>query len=223
MKTPPVRTGLPRTVEAVIAMLCLALAFPLLAIAALLVYLDSSEPVLFRQRRIGRFGNEFVLFKLRTMRICSGGPSVTAGDDQRTTWIGRILRKSKLDELPELWNVVKGDMSLVGPRPELPQLVNLSDPTWQLVLNARPGLTDPVTLRLRNEEALLTDVHGDREVFYMEILQPFKLSGYLEYLRRRSWQSDVLVLWQTAVAIVLPGTVATPTQTELLSRLAPHS
>ncbi len=116
-----------------------------------------------------------------------------------------MLRRSKLDELPELWNVLKGEMSLVGPRPEVPELVDPADPLWKEVLGVRPGLTDPVTVRLRDEEALMAGIEGDRDAFYRETLQPLKLRGYCEYLRRRTWHSDVGVLWETLLAVLWPS------------------
>jgi lipopolysaccharide/colanic/teichoic acid biosynthesis glycosyltransferase len=211
----PIKDGCPRPVEAVVALAALVALLPLLGVAALAVAVTSRGPVLFRQRRMGRGGRDFVLYKMRTMRVGGGGPQVTAGDDARVTPVGRLLRRTKLDELPELWNVVKGDMSLVGPRPEVPRYVDLGDPAWQLVLRARPGLTDPVTLRLRNEETLLAQVEGDREQFYLTTLQPFKLKGYLEYLRARSWRADVGVLWQTCRVIVRPGRALPPAVDEI--------
>ncbi len=151
-------------------------------------------PALFRQQRLGRGGAPFTLFKLRTMRQAAAGAAgsyVTAGGDPRITPLGRFLRRSKLDELPQLWNIVRGDLSFVGPRPEVPAWIELGDPRWQRVLAARPGLTDPVTLRLRNEEALLAAVPGDREDFYRDHLQPWKLAGYADYLARRSAAGDL--------------------------------
>jgi len=130
---------------------------------------------------------------------------VTARGDDRVTSVGRFLRRTKLDELPELWNVLKGDMALVGPRPEVPELVDLTDPLWVEVLRARPGLTDPVTVGLRNEELLMAGVEGDRERYYREVLQPKKLRGYAAYLRNRNWRSDLRVIGATAVAILRPG------------------
>ncbi|HEX8141036.1 MAG TPA: sugar transferase [Pyrinomonadaceae bacterium] len=211
----PLKGGIPRTVEALVAIAALAALSPVLGAASLAVALTSRGPVLFRQRRVGRGGREFVLYKLRTMRVGEAGPQVTARDDERVTRVGRFLRRTKLDELPELWNVFKGDMSLIGPRPEVARYVDLDNPLWRMVLEARPGLTDPVTLRLRNEETLLACVEGDREKFYLETLQPFKLSGYLEYMRARNWRADVRVLWQTLRAIMLPGRVAPLTSLEL--------
>ncbi|HVG34792.1 MAG TPA: sugar transferase [Pyrinomonadaceae bacterium] len=212
-----IKSGIPRACEAVAALAALLVFSPLICAAALAVALSSRGPVLFRQRRMGLGGREFTLYKLRTMRvdIRAAGPQVTARDDERITRLGKFLRRTKLDELPELWNVLIGDMSLIGPRPEVPRYVDLNNPQWRLVLEARPGLTDPVTLRLRNEEMLLARVEGDREKFYLETLQPFKLKGYLEYLRERSWQTDVKVLWQTCLAVMLPGRADQLTISEL--------
>jgi lipopolysaccharide/colanic/teichoic acid biosynthesis glycosyltransferase len=220
LAAPAVKRGCPRAVEAVAALAALVLLSPVLAVAALAVAVSSRGGVLFRQRRVGRDGREFTLYKLRTMRPGAGGPQVTAGDDARVTAVGRVLRRTKLDELPELWNVVRGDMALVGPRPEVPRYVSLDDPAWRLVLRARPGLTDPVTLRLRNEEALLAGVAGDREHFYLTTLQPFKLKGYAAYLSARSWRADLWVLWQTCRVIVRPGRALPPTAEEIAASLA---
>jgi lipopolysaccharide/colanic/teichoic acid biosynthesis glycosyltransferase len=209
------KTGIPRVVEAALALVALIFASPLLFPAAILIVLTSRGPAVFRQVRTGRNGRPFVLYKLRTMRSTQGGPQVTAADDARQTRIGRILRKTKLDEMPTLWNVVRGDLSLVGPRPEVPSYVDLENPLWREVLSARPGITDPVTLRLRNEEALLAQVPEDREDYYLQVLLPFKLRGYADYLRKRTCWSDVLVLGRTFSAIVFPGTAPLPSDAEI--------
>lgn len=217
MTAPLARNGIPRVVEAAVSLIGLVVAAPLLALSAMAVAATSRGPVIFRQERVGRSGKTFVLYKLRTMRAVHAGPQVTAGDDRRVTPVGRLLRKAKLDELPELWNVLKGDMSLVGPRPEVPRYVDLENFMWRMVLEARPGITDPVTLRLRNEEALLAQVKGDRERFYLQTLQPYKLKGYAAYLSQRSWQSDVKVLWKTGIAVILPSRAPLPTIKEILA------
>ena len=202
-----INKGIPRFVEASIAAISLVGLAPFILAAALAVALTSRGPVIFRQRRIGLKGHSFVLYKLRTMHDSSVGPQLTSTNDQRVTRVGKILRKTKLDELPELWNVIKGDMSLVGPRPEVPRYVDPANPQWAVVLLTRPGLTDPVTMRLRNEEELLQQVKGDREHFYLEVLQPLKLRGYVDYLQMRSWSSDVKILWHSALAVLVPGKV----------------
>ena len=217
-----IKNGLPRQVEAAIAMIGLVMVAPLIALTAIAVAVTSPGPVIFRQKRMGRKGRPFTMYKLRTMKMANSGPQVTAGDDIRVTPVGKFLRKTKLDELPELWNILKGDMSLIGPRPEVPRYVDLDDPMWRLVLEARPGITDPMTLRLRNEEALLVEVKGDRERFYLETLQPFKLEGYLDYLQSRSWRSDLKVLWHTIVGVVFPNKTSLPTLEEVQSYTIRH-
>jgi len=201
----PVRKGLPRAFDFVIAALGLLLAAPIVLVAAPLIGWSSHGAILFRQTRMGRHGRTFQLYKLRTMRPSDQGPQVTSSKDERITRLGRFLRRTKLDELPTLWNVLRGDMALVGPRPEVPRYVKLDDPKWQAVLSVRPGITDPVTLRLRDEEALLARINGDHEAYYLKELQPMKLNGYVDYLKQRSWQSDLKVLFRTFVAIMIPG------------------
>jgi lipopolysaccharide/colanic/teichoic acid biosynthesis glycosyltransferase len=215
--TASIKSGLSRQAEAAIALAGLVMVAPLIALAAIAVAVTSRGPVIFRQKRMGRKGRPFTMYKLRTMRVTNSGPQVTAGDDVRVTPVGKFLRKTKLDELPELWNVLKGDMSLIGPRPEVPRYIDLEDPMWRLVLEARPGIADPMTLRLRNEEALLVEVEGDRERFYLETLVPFKLEGYLDYLQARSWRSDLKVLWQTVLAVAFPNKTPLPTLEEIQS------
>ncbi len=197
------RPGLPRPAEIVLSAAGLLLASPFLLLSAAAIALTSRGPVLFRQQRVGRGGEPFTLVKFRTMRQARG-LAVTARDDPRITAVGRLLRRSKLDELPELWNVLKGDLSLVGPRPEVPDFVDSGSADWREILRVRPGLTDPVTLRLRDEESLMAGVTGDRDRYYREVLQPRKLSGYRDYLRRRSWKSDARVLLETGLVVVCP-------------------
>lgn len=209
--------GLPRTVETILACLGLAAASPVLLVAAGLVAATSPGPVLFRQQRVGLNGRPFILLKIRTMRVAPEGSQLTASDDVRITPVGRWLRRFKLDEIPQLWNVVRGDMALVGPRPEVPRYVDRS-PLWRRVLSARPGLTDPVTLRLRDEEALLASAAAggnDPESFYRERLLPWKLRGYLDYLARRSWITDLGVLGATALAVLRLRRPAPPTLEEI--------
>lgn len=199
------RRGLPRSVEAPLALLGLVASAPVVSLSAIAIVLTSGLPVFFRQIRVGRGGRPFRLVKLRTMRRSGRGPSVTARDDARITLVGRALRATKIDELPELWNVLRGEMSFVGPRPEVERYVDVSDPLWQEVLRARPGLTDPTTLALRDEEALMASVEGDRDRYYRETLQPMKLRGYAEYLRRRTWKSDIGVIWRTILVVLRVG------------------
>lgn len=210
-----------RWLEVVISGLGITLSIPLLILAAVAITFTSPGPVIFRQDRVGRHGQIFVLYKLRTMRLVHEGLQVTATGDERVTWVGRILRRTKVDELPELWNVLRGDMALVGPRPEVPRYVDLEDYRWELILRSRPGITDPVTLRLRNEEALLANVKGNYESFYINNLQPLKLQGYIDYLLSRSSWTDVKVLCRTLFVIVWPS-VNTRTPANEVPLLAEH-
>lgn len=184
------------------AAVALVLLSPLLALAALAVALSSRGPVLFRQQRVGRGGRAFEMLKFRTMKVGDGGAQVTAAGDARVTAVGRVLRRLKLDELPELWNVLRGELALVGPRPEVPRFVDLEDAAWRRVLAERPGITHPVTLRLADEEGLIAAVGGDPERFYREELLPWKLAGYLEYAARRTAWSDLGVLAATAAGLL---------------------
>ncbi len=195
--------GLPRVAEIVLAIGGLVFVAPILLFAAVMIAVFSPGPILFRQSRVGRHGKLFVLYKLRTMSVSNGGPQITSGADKRITPIGRILRRTKIDELPQLWNVAKGEMSLVGPRPEAPAFVSLDSEFWQHALEARPGLTDPMTLTLRNEQALLESVGPGHEDFYRQVLQPYKLRGYLAYQRVRDWKSDLGILLKTLVTVIV--------------------
>lgn len=196
--------GLPRAFDVVLAVMGLLLTSPLLLASAVTVALTSPGGALFRQKRVGRHGQIFTLYKLRTMRPSEHGPQVTKRGDPRITRSGKFFRKTKLDELPTFWNVLKGDMAMVGPRPEVPRYVKLEDPLWQKILAVRPGITDPVTLHLRSEEELLVHAGGNTEEYYLTELQPQKMKGYLDYLQKRNWHTDLTVLWRTLVAVVTP-------------------
>jgi len=170
---------------------------PIIVLLALAVLLGSGRPILFRQRRVGRNGRPFDLLKFRTMRNGLRGKPITAGGDGRVTRVGRVLRRYKLDELPQLWNVVRGEMSLVGPRPEIPELVDLDDPMWRAVLEVRPGITDLATLIYRNEEEILAAAENP-ERYYRAVVLPAKLRLNLEYLAVRSWRTDLKIVLLSA-------------------------
>lgn len=208
---PSARPGIPRWLEVCAAAAGLVLLSPVLGLIALLVRFSSPGPALFRQERVGLRGRPFTMLKFRSMRAGQPGTEFTVQGDERITSVGKLLRATKLDELPELWNVVRGEMSLVGPRPEVPRYVDLEDPAWAEVLEVRPGVTDPVTKALRSEERLLAEVPGDREAYYRTVLLPYKLRGYAEYLRRRTFSSDLAVLCTTLLAIVAPSAASAST------------
>lgn len=200
------KKGLPRSCEFLLALCGLIVLSPFFILCALLVRISSPGAIFFRQRRVGHRGRIFTLYKFRTMVDSSSrGLLITAGGDRRITRIGRILRKTKLDELPEIYNVLRGDMALVGPRPEVIEYVDFTSPAWDKILSVRPGITDTATLKLRNEETYLAMVE-DKEKFYKEVIQPFKLRESIEYLKKRSSTSDIRILLSTFKVILLPQT-----------------
>jgi lipopolysaccharide/colanic/teichoic acid biosynthesis glycosyltransferase len=200
-----VTKGLPRSLEWIMAITGIVVLLPILLLCAQLVWFSSPGGVFFRQRRVGRNGKTFTLYKFRTMFVSNGGSLVTSATDYRITPVGRFLRNWKLDELPELYNVLRGEMSFVGPRPEVPELVDFSNPAWSVILKVRPGITDTVTLRLRNEESILATVE-DKESFYREVVQPYKIDGYMEYLKIKSLKTDLIIIAQTLKVILFPRT-----------------
>ncbi|EMQ99549.1 sugar transferase [Paeniglutamicibacter gangotriensis] len=176
----------------------LILASPVCAIAAILVRATSPGPILFRQERVGLDGKHFNIRKFRTMQIDHGGPSVSTASDHRITGVGRVLRKSKIDELPQLLDVLQGSMSLVGPRPEVPKYVDL----WPAhlrdqILSVRPGITDPASIAYRNEaDELEKAVEPER--YYVDVILPRKVEMYAKYVREQSFASDLRILLATA-------------------------
>ncbi len=190
-------------VERCVAGLGLVVLAPVMVVLAAAVWLDSGRPVLFRHRRVGQGGRTFELLKFRSMVVNHGGASLTRRGEARITCVGAWLRRWKLDELPQLINVLRGEMSLVGPRPEVPEYVDLGDPLWQRVLEARPGITDPASLAFRNEEELLAAAENVEE-YYRAVILPRKLELSAAYLERRSFFSDVEILFRTVAASWLP-------------------
>lgn len=180
----------------------LVLLAPLLAAIALAVKVDSPGPVFFRQERVGRHFRRFRLLKFRTMVAgAEGGPALTAGDDPRVTRAGRLLRRFKLDELPQLVNVLRGEMSLVGPRPELPCYVERFRRDYEELLSVRPGLTDPASIKYADEAELLGRA-ADAEAEYLREVLPDKIALAKAYVRERSLLSDLGILWRTAARLV---------------------
>jgi lipopolysaccharide/colanic/teichoic acid biosynthesis glycosyltransferase len=186
----------PRPLDVLIAGAALVALSPVLLLAALLVLLLSGRPVLYRQERVGKDGEVFTLLKLRTMRAVPG-TQLTVGTDARVTRIGAHLRARRIDELPQLVNVLRGDMSLVGARPEVPEFVLSTLPDQAEVLRHRPGITDPASLAFRDEADLLAG-QPDPVGYYRSTLLPAKVAVSAAYLRRRTALTDLQVLLQTA-------------------------
>lgn len=190
-----------RLFDLAIAAILLVLISPLLALVALLVKATSAGPVLHRAQRVGRGGHPFQLYKFRSMvaGAAQTGPGITRAGDPRITPVGAFLRQTKLDELPQLLNVLRGEMSLVGPRPEDPRYVAGYTPDQRRVLAVRPGLTSPASVHYRSEEQLLAG--ADWEATYLQQVLPHKLALELDYLAHRSFASDLVILFQTFFAL----------------------
>jgi lipopolysaccharide/colanic/teichoic acid biosynthesis glycosyltransferase len=189
-----------RTLDIIGSSLALLLGAPLLGAIAVLIWATSGRPILFCQERMGRGFVPFRLFKFRSMKMNTVGPSVTAAADPRVTAVGRVLRAWKLDELPQFWNVLKGDMSLVGPRPELRGYVELYRDRYSQILSVRPGITDPASIAFRNEEQLLAR-DPDPERLYRETVLPQKLALAERYVAAPSLLIDIRILLTTAWAV----------------------
>jgi lipopolysaccharide/colanic/teichoic acid biosynthesis glycosyltransferase len=169
---------------------------PLFIIIALLIKITSEGPVIFKQKRIGQYGKLFTIYKFRTMKVNNDKNTISVKGDSRITAIGRILRKYKLDELPELWNVFIGDMSFVGPRPDVPIYTEYFAGENRKVLNLKPGITGPATLKYSNEEELLAKVE-DPIKYNNEIIFPDKIRINLDYMENQSFCLDIKIMWQT--------------------------
>ena len=176
---------------------------PLFIIIAIWIKLDSKGPVFYRQVRVGKDNKDFRIFKFRSMRVGSDkGSLVTIGGrDPRITRSGYIIRKLKLDELPQLINVFVGDMSLVGPRPEVRHYVDYWTPEQMHVLDVRPGITDPASIKFRNENELMEQAE-DPENYYINVIMQEKLKLYLDYVEHRSFFGDIGLIFKTFWVIV---------------------
>ena len=182
----------------------LLLLAPLLLAIAVWIRLDSPGPVFFRQERVGLRGQPFRIFKFRSMRADNAGPQITVGADARITRSGRFIRAYKLDELPQLLNVLLGDMSIVGPRPEVPSYVALYPATVRVeVLSVRPGMTDWASVQYRSESALLAQ-SPDPERTYVETVLPAKLALCQQYVRERSLLLDLKIIAMTLGILLKP-------------------
>ena len=194
---------LKRSCDVVMSSIGLLLLSPFLAAVALLIKMDSHGPVFFRQERIGQGLRKFKIFKFRTMveHAPQMGGALTIGDDPRITRIGRFLRRSKIDELPQLINVLRGEMTLVGPRPEVPRYVNLFRRDYEEILRVRPGITDLASLKYRDESPLLAVADPEQE--YVRAILPDKIALAKEYVRQSSFFFDLSLMVKTVARILL--------------------
>ena len=179
------------------------LLWPVFLCISIIISLTEGRPIFFRQQRVGRNGNHFLLLKFRSMSVLKEAESgfFDAGNSSRVTPVGRWLRKTKLDELPQLWNVLRGDMSVVGPRPEIRKWVDAYPERWNKVLTVRPGITDPASIRFRNEEELLAQA-SDPETEYRAVILPQKLALYEEYVTSSSFFGDLVLIFKTILAVI---------------------
>ena len=195
--------ALKRLMDIVLSGAALALLWPVLLIVAPAIRIDDPGPVFYRQVRVGRGGKEFRIFKFRTMVVDADkkGLSITVGRDSRITRVGAFLRKTKLDELAQLLNVFLGDMSFVGPRPEVPRYVEIYTPYQRQVLLVRPGITDYASIAYRNENDLLAGAE-DPEHMYIDVIMPDKIELNMKYLREISPLADIRLIFATIAAVV---------------------
>lgn len=174
---------------------------PVFLVVAALIKAKDRGPVFFRQERVGLHGRTFRIHKFRTMRVANAGVLITSADDDRITPVGAFLRRTKLDELPQLIDVLRGDMSVVGPRPEVPRYVAMwGDDARAEILSVRPGISDPAAIAFRNEQDVLAAV-DDPERHYVEVILPQKVAMYLDYVRTRSFVGDLRVIFGTLAEI----------------------
>jgi lipopolysaccharide/colanic/teichoic acid biosynthesis glycosyltransferase len=204
-----------RVLEGAVALAALIAVTPIILLAAAVVRLTSGGPVFFRQRRMGRNGREFTLYKIRSMRVADGaGSNITVVGDARITPLGAFLRRYKIDELPQFWNVLRGDMGLVGPRPKLPHHEALH-------LDCRPGITGVATLAFRKEEEFLSGIpECELEAFYEIFVKPAKAQLDLDYMRTATWISDVRVLGRTFISCMFGSNESLAGPAEIVARYA---
>jgi lipopolysaccharide/colanic/teichoic acid biosynthesis glycosyltransferase len=195
-----------RIVDLIASAVLLVVLLPVVVVTAVVVKLDSRGPVFFRCRRIGFGGAQFQMLKFRKMRSGVSGAAVTLSTDSRFTPVGRVLAKTKIDELPQLWNVLKGEMTLVGPRPEDPVFVDLHREDYSTILTVKPGITGLCQLAFAKEGEILDN--GDCLADYVERLLPQKVGLDLLYVRHHSFHLNVRILIWTAIAVLLRRDVA---------------
>jgi lipopolysaccharide/colanic/teichoic acid biosynthesis glycosyltransferase len=193
-----------RGVDIFLSAVTLLAALPLLSLTALAIWISSPGPILFRQRRMGRGFVPFEILKFRSMAHAEPGLAYTLGADPRITRFGRWLRRTKIDELPQLWNVLRGDMSLVGPRPVIPELAAEFRVHYKLLLRARPGLTDPASLKYSQETRLLA-VSSDPMRFFKSVVTPDKIRISLEYMELANAWTDAVTMVMTAAICCFPA------------------
>jgi lipopolysaccharide/colanic/teichoic acid biosynthesis glycosyltransferase len=208
-----------RLFDILFALVVLILSLPFMLIIVGVIKLTSSGPVIYSQKRVGKNGQLFTIHKFRTMESDADrkGTSVTTRDDPRITKIGRLLRRTKLDELPQFWTVLAGHMSIVGPRPDVPEIVETYSPDMKRILHIRPGITSIASVYLRNEEALLAAT-GDPDRLYIDVIVPAKVGLAMRHVDKQSFIYDTGILLRTLCVCVLPF-ISTKSERAFLSAL----
>lgn len=189
-----------RAFDIVFSLIGLLILSPVLALTGICVRLSSRGPALFRQERTGRYGKPFTIYKFRTMVLNHGGSSVSVKGESRITRLGSVLRKLKIDELPELWNILIGDMSFVGPRPDMPEYASRLQGEQREILSVRPGITSPASLKYAREEEILSTV-SDPLKHFDEVIWPDKMEMNLRYVRSRTFIGDLILIIRTVLGI----------------------
>lgn len=191
-----------RVFDIIVSIIALVVLSPLFLFIGISVKLSSSDPIFYRAIRVGQYGTNFHLFKFRSMVVDAdvSGAKVTRANDSRITPIGKFLRNTKIDELPQLVNVLRGEMSIVGPRPEDPYYVAMYDDVQRKVLNVRPGITSLASLKYRYEEKMLVGDNWEQK--YIEIIMPAKLEIDLEYVKNPSLIGDMIIISQTVFSLI---------------------
>ncbi len=190
--------------ERLLAFIGIIILLPIFLIIGFLILILDEGSILFSQKRVGLNGKIFRLYKFKTMKKNKNKIQITALNDPRITPLGKILRKFKLDELPQLFNILLGDISFVGYRPEVPKYVDMNNKFFIDVLSYKPGITSPITLEFRNEEELIQNCKIDKELFYVEFVLPYKLHKACKFNKERNIYKDFFVILKTILYIIFP-------------------
>ena len=187
-----------RVFDLIVALLGIIILFPILLLVSIWIKVSSKGPLFYAQKRVGKDFKDFYIYKFRSMVVDADkiGPSVTSEDDPRITKVGKFIRKTKIDELPQLFNVIRGEMSLVGPRPEVMKFVAKNRDAYEKVLSVRPGITDNAAIEFRDEETLMNQ-YEDKEKAYLEYILPKKIKLYYNYIDNITFLNDIKLILKT--------------------------
>lgn len=192
-----------RLFDIILSAIAVAILWPLILLIAISILIIDGKPIFFRQWRVGMGGEEFCIIKFRTMSDSNRSKrgSFDAGSSSRVTGVGKLLRRTKLDEVPQLFNVLKGDMSVVGPRPEVRTWVDAYPDQWAYIHTVRPGITDPASILYRNEEDLLAAA-DDSVKYYKDVVLPSKINLYTRYVKEHTFFGDIIIIFKTIKAVL---------------------